>query len=193
MAAMSFSRSIVLLLFGILTGLTTQAGPSVTLAWSASPVASVIGYRLYQGQASQNYNTVTDAGGMTNLTITGLVPGRTYYFSVTAYEADGIESAFSTEISYTVPLTVATLQMGITAGRRNNLRLTEPTVTATRNHRAAARSGNDRAADSAGLAKTPHAQEPARNHPNAQAGALPRRDIAVRTPSISLPAPRDRG
>jgi len=64
-----------------------------------------MGYRLYQGGESQVYTNVVDVGSADTTTINGLAPGVTYYFAVTAYDATGLESAFSGEISYTVPTT----------------------------------------------------------------------------------------
>lgn len=63
------------------------------------------GYRLYQGGESQIYTNVVDVGSADTTTIDGLAPDVTYYFAVTAYDATGLESAFSGEISYTVPTT----------------------------------------------------------------------------------------
>src|SRR5947199_1706688 len=76
---------------------------TLTLAWDPSPDPSITGYRLYQGGESQIYTNVIDVGTADTATITGLDPQVTYYFAVTAYDATGLESAFSGEISYTVP------------------------------------------------------------------------------------------
>jgi hypothetical protein len=78
---------------------------SVTLAWD--PVSGVSGYKLYQGGASHSYTNATDAGNVTQKTVSPLVAGRTYYFAVTAYSSSGIESDYSTEITYTVPTSTA--------------------------------------------------------------------------------------
>ena len=87
-------------------GLAVSAGgqSSVTLAWDASPDSSIAGYRLYEGVASQTYSNVIDVGNATGATATGLVGGATYFYAVTAYDTNGAESDFSSEISYTVPL-----------------------------------------------------------------------------------------
>jgi len=55
-----------------------------------------------------------DLGNSTNGTVTGLTPGKTYYFAVTAYNVVGLESPFSGEISYTVPVTNATAKLRLT-------------------------------------------------------------------------------
>ncbi len=76
----------------------------ITLAWDPNPEPTVSGYRVYYGTASYYYTAVVDVGNQTALTISGLLPGVTYFFSATAYsESTGDESYFSGEIAYTVP------------------------------------------------------------------------------------------
>ena len=88
-----------------LTLLTGAAGatPQVTLAWDASASPTVTGYRLYYGATSREYTNIVDVGDLTTATISNLVESTTYFFAVTAYDIAGLESDFSTEISYTVP------------------------------------------------------------------------------------------
>ena len=81
-----------------------QAVQSVTLAWNPSPDVSVVGYNVHYGATSGTYTNTVDAGTATNRTIPGLIEGRTYYFAATAYNTTGLESAFSNEMGYTVPL-----------------------------------------------------------------------------------------
>jgi len=75
----------------------------MTLAWD--PEAGVSGYKLYQGGTSRVYTNSVDNGTATQRTISSLTPGRTYYFAVTAYSSTGLESDYSSELSYTVPIT----------------------------------------------------------------------------------------
>jgi len=77
---------------------------SVTLAWNGSTNPIVAGYNVYYGGASGTYTNKICAGNTTNATVSGLVPGTTYYFAATAYAASGSESPFSGEASYQVPL-----------------------------------------------------------------------------------------
>ena len=77
---------------------------SVDLAWDPSPDAGVANYRVHYGTASSNYTTFTNAGSATDLTVQGLTEGVTYYFAVTAIGTNQLESDFSNQISYNVPL-----------------------------------------------------------------------------------------
>ncbi len=111
-------RPVALFLFGCLLGglAITAAEPvlgaqSVTLAWNPVTTANVAGYNIYYGSASGNYTNATFVGNVTNATISGLSEGATYYFATTTLDASGLESAFSTEVSYTVPNATAVLQV----------------------------------------------------------------------------------
>ena len=89
-----------LFIAGLLLSIARSRG--VSLAWN--PVSgSGIGYRLYYGMASGSYSKSVDAGSATTASVSGLAPGVTYYFAVTAYTSDGLESAFSSEVTYTPP------------------------------------------------------------------------------------------
>lgn len=79
------------------------AASSVSLAWDASTDPSAAGYNVYFGSASRSYTNVVDAGNGTSVTVSTLVPGATYYFAATTYNASGLESDYSIEVSYTVP------------------------------------------------------------------------------------------
>jgi len=94
--------------FLILTALITsvQAAGSITLAWDRNTNAIVTGYNVYYGGACGAYTNEISAGNTTNATIPGLVQGTTYYFAVTTHTASGVESPFSSEVSYLVPLNV---------------------------------------------------------------------------------------
>ena len=86
-------------------------GQSVTMAWSPSADTNVTGYNLYYGVTSGTYTNKTNVGSATNATVSGLIAGVTYYFAVTAYDAFGQESAYSSEISYLVPSGLASVQV----------------------------------------------------------------------------------
>ena len=76
----------------------------VTHEWDPNTEPDLAGYKLYYGTSSGNYPNVIDVGNQVTYTVTGLIPGETYYFSVTAYNTSGYESDYSNEIVYTVPL-----------------------------------------------------------------------------------------
>ncbi len=80
------------------------ATASVTLAWQPSTDTNVVGYNVYYGGASENYTNKISTGDTTSIVISGLIPGATYYFAATAYDDTGLESPFSNEASYAVPL-----------------------------------------------------------------------------------------
>ncbi len=80
---------------------TPPATHSVTLMWDNNPSSDeVAGYRVYFGTASGSYSESVAAGNVTSRTMTGLTPGVAYFFAVTAYDAGGLESGFSAEVSY---------------------------------------------------------------------------------------------
>lgn len=83
----------------------TNAPPvrSVTLAWDPSPDPTVAAYNIYQGVTDGAYTNEILLGLVTNVTISPLVPGATYWFAATAVSMAGIESDFSTSVSYSVP------------------------------------------------------------------------------------------
>ena len=87
-----------------LSSLTAFAAPYVSLAWDPSPDPSVIGYKVYYGVASRSYTNSVAAGNVTTFTVSNLMAGTTYYFAATAYDTNGIESDYSSEVSAVVVL-----------------------------------------------------------------------------------------
>jgi hypothetical protein len=71
----------------------------VTLTWNPSTDTGVAGYKIYYGTASRVYTNSLDVGNDTNVLISGLVEGTTYFFAATTYDSVGDESDFSTEVS----------------------------------------------------------------------------------------------
>jgi hypothetical protein len=76
----------------------------VTLEWDPNPEPEVAGYYVYVGTQSGVYTRVIDSGSLVVVRVAPLDPGITYYFAVTARTDDGLESPFSDEVSYTVPI-----------------------------------------------------------------------------------------
>lgn len=95
--------------FGVFLGWLVEvcpaiAGQSVTLAWNANTETNLAGYRLYYGTATRSYSGIVPVSApQTRATVTNLQAGGTYYFAVTAYTRDGLESDYSDEVSYRVP------------------------------------------------------------------------------------------
>jgi hypothetical protein len=107
----------LLIVFGCLAHFSAPAESSVTLAWLGHDPQSVA-YRVYFGlQPGVYHNTIVTPYNRTK--VGGLEEGRTYYFVVTAVDAQGNESIPSNEIAYQVPgvrLTVTLVRM---PGARN--------------------------------------------------------------------------
>ncbi len=102
-------------------GVAATAGDSqVSISWNA--VSGATSYNLYlasqSGITKSNYATLTDGAKQTGVTSpyikTGLTNGKTYYFIVTAVNANG-ESVESTEVSATPTLAIPAAPSGVTA------------------------------------------------------------------------------
>jgi hypothetical protein len=104
---------------------TVQAWQSVTLAWNRSTNAIVVGYNVYYGRAGGACTNEISAGNATDATISGLIPGTTYYFAATACASSGLESTFSSEVSCTVPI-LPGVQLRITPTRQFILTVNGP-------------------------------------------------------------------
>jgi hypothetical protein len=96
--------SYVLVIIFSLAVSTGLEAAQVTLAWDPNPEPSISGYKVYFGKASGHYSSVIDVGNHAACLITGLDAGVTYFFACTDYNSTGIESSFSNEIVYTVPV-----------------------------------------------------------------------------------------
>jgi hypothetical protein len=106
---------------------SAQGQANIKLSWNPSANPIVAGFNIYYGGASGVYTNKTAVGTATSLTIPNLIIGATYYFAETTYSAAGAESALSTEVSYTVPMPVAGLQLGVTPAKQFILTVTGPT------------------------------------------------------------------
>ncbi len=117
----SWGRTPVLAVFVVL-GLACQPGApadftgppgqirtfSITLAWdppttdaTGAPLIDLASYRLYFGQStpiSKDNSTMVEVGAEPTFTLSNLQAGI-YYFTVTALDSDGNESAMSGEVS----------------------------------------------------------------------------------------------
>jgi hypothetical protein len=74
-------------------------GETVTLAWDASASTSVAGYRVYWGTNSRSYFCMTNAGVVRTQAVVLPHSGR-WFFAATAYDTNGLESDFSSEVQW---------------------------------------------------------------------------------------------
>ncbi len=72
---------------------------TASLSWDPNTEENVAGYNVYMGTQPGVYGTPISVGVTTSYTAGGLTGGKTYYFSVTAFDSDGNESMHSTEVS----------------------------------------------------------------------------------------------
>ena len=73
---------------------------SVTLAWNPSPDPTVVGYIILYGNSSGSFSQSINVGSSNSATVADLTPGITYLFVVAAYDATGLQSAPSNQISF---------------------------------------------------------------------------------------------
>jgi len=93
-----------LLLALMLSPFFVQASGVVTLGWNPSPDPLIASYNIYYGGSSGIYtNKLAVGNAATNITISGLVGGQTYYFAATAIDATGLETAYSSEVACLIP------------------------------------------------------------------------------------------
>jgi len=91
--------------FLILCKVAPAEAASIGIGWDPSNDRNVVGYRIHYGDQSRHYTkTVQVKGRLTSsAVIDNLEEGKAYFFAVTAYVANGKESAYSPEISNMKP------------------------------------------------------------------------------------------
>jgi hypothetical protein len=82
-----------------LTALLTFGAESVRVSWDASRSNDVVGYRVYYGTNSGAYSFEVNAGDALSQAIVLPQRGR-WFFAVTAYNTNLVESDFSNEVQY---------------------------------------------------------------------------------------------
>jgi hypothetical protein len=77
---------------------------SATLRWNAS-ASTVTGYNVYRGTVSGGPYAKSDSSEDTTTAFsdTNVQAGQTYYYVVTSVNASGVESAYSNQVSATIP------------------------------------------------------------------------------------------
>jgi hypothetical protein len=90
--------------------LPSASAATVTVAWDENIETDVIGYKFYYGTSSGNYQPMegVDVENNTSCSVSGLDEGTTYYFAVKAYNDKSLESDYSEELVYTIPITTIT-------------------------------------------------------------------------------------
>jgi hypothetical protein len=85
------------------TGLTIPH--SVSLSWTASVSANVVGYNIYRGTTSGGPYTRLTASPVNGVVYTdgSVQAGQTYYYVATAVDSSNNESAYSTQARAVVP------------------------------------------------------------------------------------------
>lgn len=83
----------------------TTVPHSVSLSWTASGSANVVGYNIYRGTTSGGPYTKLTASPVAGLayTDTSVQAGQTYYYVATTVDSNNNESAYSTQTQATVP------------------------------------------------------------------------------------------
>ena len=105
------SRSFLIIYLILLTILVLYPADSTAqlrLGWDPKTDPDLAGYGVYYGTASRTYGAPINVGNVTSYALTGLTPGVTYYFAVTAYDTAYNESGFSNEVYGAVTETVLT-------------------------------------------------------------------------------------
>ena len=105
-----FLRFFSIFLFSLFS-VAAQANEA-RFGWSPNAETNLAGYKIYYGTASRSYTNSVDVGnppavnGQVNASLSGFTGGATYYFAATAYDTDGFESDYSTEVVWTAPVVV---------------------------------------------------------------------------------------
>ena len=104
----TFWKCLMLLILLFLAWYTPVYALDVTLQWDANTEADLAGYKVYyktetsgstyNGTGAVEGNSPIDVGNKTEFTLHGLDENVTYFFAVTAYNADQLESGFSNEV-----------------------------------------------------------------------------------------------
>lgn len=80
----------------------TNPPPKVALGWDTVP--GTASYNIYFGVGSGQYTNVVNVGNTNVATVTLPARGVTYFFVATDIDTNGLESSFSSEVSFTPKL-----------------------------------------------------------------------------------------
>ena len=116
-----------LLLAGVCSAASSSfATQSVTLAGVSSPSPAVTGYKIYYWAASGSNTDVITVGTVTNVVISGLQAGETYYFFATSLDSNSNTESHPSHITAcTAPDQVALeIQVAREAGAATSVSVT---------------------------------------------------------------------
>lgn len=82
------------------SGIAPSGGAAVMLTWDP-PTEPYAGIKVYYGTSPGNYTSTINAGMVSTYTVRGLASG-TYYFALTAFDAAGNESDYSSVVTMTI-------------------------------------------------------------------------------------------
>ena len=102
----TISKRIVPLLLGmvLVTGSNAQVPGFLSVTWRPNSEPNVAGYYIYYGPRSGAYtNRITVGRNANSARVEPLVPGGKYYLAMTAFNSEGTESAFSRELTNSLP------------------------------------------------------------------------------------------
>ena len=85
-----------------LRSVESDGNGGIVVRWEPAVENNILGYKVYYGTEPRSYDTILDVGKVHSSTISSLIEGVEYYFSVTAYDNMGLESDFSNELSCVV-------------------------------------------------------------------------------------------
>ena len=105
-------NSTLLVFLGVLISVTISYAAQITLEWDANSEPNIFGYNVYYGKANGDYDVTLDVGNWTTATVADLEDDETYYFAVTAYNADGLESGYSSEVCINCESVSTTMSSG---------------------------------------------------------------------------------
>ncbi|MBA3886384.1 MAG: fibronectin type III domain-containing protein [Acidobacteria bacterium] len=89
-------------MFVLLAGSPARAA-TVTIAWDQNSESDLAGYVVQYGTAAGKYSQTIDVGNKTSWTLPNAEVGRTYYFTVQAYNVNGQRSAMAKEVTAAIP------------------------------------------------------------------------------------------
>lgn len=94
----------------VMSWLTVLGALTYSTAWPAQLAfqwdyqdPAAVGFVLYCGQSTGQYQTRTDVGAVKSYTILSVPEGTAYFCAITAYDSSKVESAYSNEVSGIVP------------------------------------------------------------------------------------------